>query len=151
MRLESLLNEHGIQFQRSVHAPTFTSQQLAATEHVSGYYVAKPVIVKGRKNYAMCVVPACAHVDLDRVADLLHERRVRLATEQEMVDLFPGCELGAEPPVGSLYGMRTIMDRQLHEDDYLTMQTGKHSSSVCIKREDYERLCEPQVASICLQ
>ena len=148
MKLESLLRERGIDYEKHTHATAYTAQNLAHAEHVSGFMVAKPVIVMGASGPTMCVVPAPKHVDLKRAAEVLREPEVRLATESEMADLFPDCELGAEPPVGSLFGMKTVMDAQLKEDEFLIMQAGSHTESIKIAREDWERLCEPVAASI---
>ncbi len=148
MNLEATLQHRGIPFERSRHRPAYTSQDLAAAEHVSGYLVAKPVVVKGKAGFAMCVLAACDHVDLNRAAQALHDKDVRLATEDEMRGLFPDCELGAEPPVGTLFGMQTIMDEHLREDDYLVMQAGTHTDAIELRREDWERLCNPIIAPI---
>lgn len=148
MKVESYLSEKGVTFEKALHSPCFTSQELAAREHVSGYYVAKPVVVKGSKDFVICVVPACSRLNLGRVADVLGEDEVRLATESEMANLFSGCELGAEPPIGSMFGMRTVLDSKLHEDEFLVMQAGKHTDSIRVRRDDYERVCEPTVATI---
>lgn len=148
MRLESFLDERGVRYEKHTHPVTYTSQGLANVEHVSGYMVAKPVVVKGTTGFAMCAIAAPKHVDLKRVADVLREREVRLANETEMAGLFPDCELGAEPPVGALFGLRTIMDPQLKSDEYLVMQSGTHREAVKLRREDWERLCTPTVAPI---
>ena len=148
MKLETFLKEGGFNFEKHTHPKTYTSQELAHEEHVSGYMVAKPVIVKGLTEFTMCVLPAPKHLDLKRAADLLKEPEVRLATESEMAELFPGCELGAEPPVGSLFGMKTIMDTNLKDDEFLVMQAGTHTEAIKMRREDWERCCEPTVAQI---
>jgi Ala-tRNA(Pro) deacylase len=148
MRLQDYLDEKQVEYKRSTHSPSYTSQGLAEVEHVSGYQVAKPVVVKGDLGFAMCVVPACRHVDLDRVGEVLQSVDVRLASEPEMAALFPGCELGAEPPIGALFGLRTIVDAQLHEEDTVVMQAGSHTSAVEVRRADWERLCKPIVAEI---
>ena len=148
MKLEAFLEEHGVKFHRHTHAKTYTSQGLAHAEHVSGYMVAKPVVVKTSSGFTMCVLAAPQHLDLVRTAHVLHEPYARLATEAEMADLFPDCELGAEPPVGALFGMKTVMDKQLIEDDWLMMQAGTHTESVEMSRLDWERVCDPIVASI---
>ncbi len=148
MNLEATLQHRGIAFERSRHRPAYTSQDLAAAEHVSGYLVAKPVVVKGRAGFAMCVLAACDHVNLDRAAEALNDKNLRLATEDEMRELFPDCELGAEPPVGTLFGIPTIMDEHLREDDYLVMQAGSHSEAIELRREDWEHLCNPIVATV---
>jgi len=148
MKLETLLQDRSIPFERHSHTTTYTSQSLAHEEHVTGYMVAKPVIVKTSSGFAMCVLPAPKRLDLQRVGEVLQDPEVRLATESEMAEAFPDCELGAEPPVGVLFGLTTVMDEGLQEDDYLLMQAGTHRESVKLSRADWERLCEPIVASI---
>lgn len=148
MKLEAFLRERGIGYEKHTHSTTYTAQGLAHAEHVSGYNVAKPVIVKGASGFAMCVLPAPKQLDLQRVAEVLHEPRVRLASESEMTELFPDCELGAEPPLGTLFDMKTVMDARLREDEFLVMQAGSHKESVQIRRRDWEELCTPLVASI---
>ncbi len=148
MELETLLEREGVRYEKSTHKPTYTSQGLAAEERVSGFNVAKAVIVRCDSGFVMCVVPACARLVLNRVTEVLQEFSVRLATEGEMSRLFPDCELGAEPPIGKLFGMKTIVDQQLHQVDYVVMQAGSHSESVKIRREDWEKLCDPIVADI---
>jgi len=148
MKLKTVLQKRKIPYQQHTHLSTCTAQGLAQVEHVSGYMVAKPVVVHGPSGYAMCVVPAPCRLDLDRAAEVLHEPALRLATEPEMQTLFPDCELGAEPPVGSLAGLKTIMDARLRDDEYLVMQAGSHTEAIRIRRDDWEKLCEPTVARI---
>ena len=148
MKLESFLQERGIGYERHTHIVTYTAQGLANAEHVSGYMVAKPVIVKGAAGFTMCVLAAPKHIDLQRVAAALGESEVRLASEAEMAELFPDCELGAEPPLGTPFGLKTIMDQQLREDEFLVMQAGTHTEAIKMRRTDWEKVCEPTVASI---
>lgn len=150
MNLETFFSKNRIPFEKHTHTPAYTAQGLAQAEHVSGYMVAKPVVVKAGSGFAMCVLTAPQQLDRKQVARVLKEQDVRLATESEMADLFPDCELGAEPPIGSLFGMKTIADERLEQDDYLVMQAGTHRDSIRIKREDWERACKPIVASIAL-
>ncbi len=148
MKFETFLQDHNVGYEKHTHTTTYTAQGLAHAEHVSGYVVAKPVIVKSASGFAMCALPAPKQLDLRRVAEVLKEKEVRLATEAEMADLFPDCELGAEPPVGALFNMKTVMDARLKEDDFLVMQAGTHTEAIKLRRVDYERLCTPTVASI---
>ena len=148
MRLETLLEEQQIGFEKRTHIPTYTAQRLADAEHVSGYRVAKPVVVRGSEGFVICVLPAPKQLDLDRVAQILNDPTVRLASEAEMMKLFPDCELGAEPPIGSLFGLPTIMDPSLRHDDDLLMQAGTHTEAIQTRREDWERLCDPIIGPI---
>ena len=148
MKLESFPQERGIGDKKHMHIVTYTAQGLANAEHVSGDMVAKPVIVKSAAGFTMCVLAAPKHIDLQRVAASLGESDARLAGEAEMAELFPDCELGAEPPLGTPFGLKTIMDQQLREDEFLVMQAGTHTEAIKMRRTDWERVCEPTVASI---
>ena len=148
MKFEAFLDERGIRYEKHFHPVAYTAQGLANVEHVSGYQVAKPVVVKCGAGFAMCAVAAPKQVDLKRVAEVLQEKDVRLANEAEMATLFPDCELGAEPPVGTLFGLKTVIDTRLKDDEFVVMQAGTHREAVKIRREDWERLCQPVVAPI---
>jgi len=148
MTFESFLQDRGIDYEKHTHATAYTAQRLADAEHVSGYMVAKPVVVKGASGFAMCVLPAPKRLDTQRVAQALNEEEVELASESEMAELFPDCELGAEPPVGAMFGMPTVEDAQLQDDEFLVMQAGTHKDAIKMRRADWESLCEPMVAPI---
>jgi Ala-tRNA(Pro) deacylase len=148
MKLEEFLQQHGVEYERHTHPITYTSQGLAQIEHVSGYVVAKPVIVKGSQGYVMCVLPAPEHLNLERLAGVLNDPPLRLATEAEMAELFQDCDLGAEAPIGALYGMRTVADNRLREDEYLIMQAGTHTEAIKVRRADWEAVCQPTFGAI---
>ena len=148
MKLEELLGQREIEFERMVHPPVYTSQALAAAEHVSGHCVAKPVLVRSNRGFSMCVLPASARLNVTRVAQLLGDVETRLATEAELAEVCRDCELGAEPPIGDMFGLDTLMDDALHDEEFLVFQAGDHTSSVKIRRSDYERVVHPTVDSI---
>jgi len=145
MNVERLLSDQRVPFVRLVHGEVYTSQELAEREHVPGMKVAKPVLVRADDEYILCVLPASARVDLDRIARLSGHRNAALASEAEMLEIFDDCELGAEPPFGEPYGVPTWMDASLKADDYVVFQSGRHSEAVKIARTDYERLARPRV------
>ncbi len=148
MDVELLLRRHGMPFSTNVHPPTFSSQRLAAEAHTPGQNVAKPVLVRAGSAYILCVVPASRRVDLDALARAMNVESVRLATEQELARVFDDCELGAEPPFGKPYGIPTVMDASLRQDEYVVFQAGSHTQAVKMLRADYERVAEPITAKI---
>ncbi len=149
MRITEYLDRKKVNYQISTHRPSFSSQKLAAEEHVSGRYVAKPVVVQADGKFYMCVLPACSKVDLDSLGSQLGAGDVELASEEDMARLFPECELGAEPPVGNLFGLTTLLDKSLLEDDFIVFQAGKHDQAVKLNLRDYEELVHPRILSFC--
>jgi Ala-tRNA(Pro) deacylase len=145
MNLQSYLDRMGVSYLVSYHPATFTAQDLAEKEHVSGRKVIKPVIVKADGRFLMCALPASYKVNLPDLAEELRAREIQLAKEDELVELFPDCELGAEPPIGFLYGMATWMDESLANDDRITFQAGTHETAVTLSLNDYRRIVQPEI------
>ena len=147
MRVLDFLDKSSAQYELTQHRPTFSAQQMAAEEHVPGMVVAKPVVIVAEGEYFMCVLPACCKVDLDVLKRELGVDEVQLADESEMAKLFPDCALGAEPPLGSLYGLPTLMDLTLDADEEIVFQGGTHERAIRMEMTEYKRLVSPRVLS----
>lgn len=145
MSVIEFLDKSEVSYQVTVHRPVFTAQHMAAVEHESGKYVAKPVIVKADDKYYMCVLSASDKVDLNALKKQLNAKSVQLATEKEMTQLCKDCELGAEPPFGNLYDMPTIIDKVLEKDDHIMFQAGSHEKAIRMSMDDYRKLAAPRV------
>ena len=145
MRVIDFLNKSGVEYELSEHVPAFTAQQMAAVEHEPGRYVAKPVIVVADGEHLMCVLPAPCKIDLLALKGQLGAQSVDLAEENDIGRMFEDCELGAEPPFGNLYELKTIIDKALEADDHITFQAGTHEKAIRMSMADYRRLVEPKV------
>ncbi len=148
MNLIEHLRQRGISYDALEHSTTYTAQGLAALEHIPGQNIAKPVVVSTDQGFVMCVLPASFRLDPDRAAAAIGAGEARLATEDEIGQLFPDCDLGAEPPLGEPYGLPTLMDESLRDDEYVVFQAGTHEQAVKMAREDYEQLAAARVARI---
>ena len=142
------LSEEGVSYVADEHPPAYTAQEVAASEHISGDMMAKPVIVYDDGEYVMCVLPASYRLNLGKVSKVLESIDLRLASEAEMGEIFDDCELGAEPPFGNLYRMSTFVDAHLAEDEEIVFQAGSHSRSVRMRYSDYQALARPKVADL---
>ena len=145
MNVFEYLDQSNASYAVSAHPPTYSAQIMAAEEHEKGQYVAKPVIVKADGNYLMCVLAAPDKVIFDKLRDYLGTDDVMLAAEDETREIFPDCEEGAEPPFGRLYGVRTLMDRGLEEDDHIVFQAGAHDKAIRMAMSDYLALAQPEI------
>ena len=146
MNLPSLLDELGVNYRLSRHETAYTAADLAHVEHLPGRKVIKPVVVKADGQFVMCALPASHRVDLDTLRCQLQCNDVELADEMELARIFPECEIGAEPPIGRLFGMPTIMDESLFADDRVTFQAGTLQDAVTMTLADYRKVAAPEVA-----
>jgi Ala-tRNA(Pro) deacylase len=147
-KLHALLDQHEIPYEVETHSHAVTAQRLAASEGVSGYDVAKPVLVSISGQLAMIVVPGAEILDLERVSAVLGNNEVRLATEDEFVEVFDDCDPGAEPPFGNLYGIPTFMDEDLRARSRIVCRDGTHTQTITIAVSDYVRLVQPEIVDV---
>jgi len=146
MNLPSLLDDMGVNYRVSRHDTAYTAADLAHQEHIPGRKVIKPVVIKADGQFIMCALPASHRIDLDTLRQQLQVNEIELAEEDELNELFPNCELGAEPPIGKIFGITTLMDESLFADDRVTFQAGTHRDSVTMTLADYRRVAQPEVA-----
>ena len=144
-RLEEFLELNEAFYKHSVHPPAFTAREVASAEHLPPREVAKVVIVVAENGYQMVVLPASMAVDLTELRADLGVAHARLATEHEIGDLFPDCELGAMPPFGNLYDMPVYADSGLALDEWIAFNAGTHRDVVHMRFADFKRLVRPVI------
>lgn len=146
MKVLDYLSNQGVDFSVRHHPQWYTAQREAGAQHLSGHMFAKTVIVRAGERYAMLVLPACYQVDLQKAGRLLGGEP-RLASEGELAELFTDCDLGAEPPFGSKYGLATLVDEHLAAQPSIAMRGGSHHEVVLLAWRDFARLESPRVAA----
>ncbi len=147
-KVHALLDDHGVSYEAHEHPRVVSAQRLAAAEDVSGWEVAKPVLLAVGNQLAMVVVPAAVPVDLEKVSRVFGGNEVRMAREDEFADAFPDCELGAEPPFGNLYGVPVFLDERLRARSQLVCRDGSHTESITLAVADYVRVVQPEIADL---
>lgn len=147
-RLTTSLEDKHIQYEVLHHRKDFMAQETAEDTHTPGWAFAKSVVLRAGDSHALAVVPAPARVDLEKAAGALGVSEVELADETTMGELFPDCEIGAEPPFGNLYGLPVYMDRSLSAKEHITFNGGTHDQAVRMRFVDYERVVKPTMADL---
>lgn len=143
MFLSQFLTDQHIAFETMVHPPAFTAQKRAKYLHIPGRQVVKCVVLMTGHGPMLAVLPAPWHVDLQRVGSAL-ETEARLATEDEVIDLFRDCERGALTPFGRLYGLTTILEDSIATDTQIAFEAQSHGVAIRMSCRDYELLEHPR-------
>jgi Ala-tRNA(Pro) deacylase len=149
-RARRLLETGGVAYETIPHREAYTAQGVAAAAHVSGWLLAKVLVVRPPgEGPAMVVLPASCRLDLAALGRVLGRPGVTLVPESEMKELFPDCETGAMPPFGQLYGMPVWVDACFPRAGEFAFQAGNHHEVVRMRYAEYERLARPVVADFC--
>lgn len=144
-RLRALLEDQGVPHETVHHRFDYTAQEAAADTHTRGREFAKVVMLQVDGAPAMIVLPAHHRVDFARLHDELGAKQVRMCNEDEMRQLFPDCEVGAEPPFGNLYGVPVYLSDAMKDDLFITFNAGTHEDVIRMRLEDYVRLAKPRI------
>ena len=142
------LQQHRVHYCTVPHAEAHTAAQTAAAAHVTGFSLAKTVVVKLDGRLAMVVVPATCRIDLEHVRQATGAKRAELAAEEEFCFAFPDCELGAMPPIGALYGMEVYVCQGLASCDRVFFNGGSHRQLVCMPYAEFAELARPREIGI---
>jgi Ala-tRNA(Pro) deacylase len=152
MNVRDYLKQKQVPFDVITHHDTYDAQHLAQSMHVSGRQVAKTVLLRtdGEDDFVVAVLPANRIVDLDLASDVLGVDYVELASERELAQHCPDCEVGVLPPFGHEYGMRTVVDVTLLEDEEIVFEGNTHHEAIRMKLDDYREIEGPVVGSFVL-
>ena len=143
-QLKEFLDSRGVKYVSIKHSLAYTAQEVAASAHVSGREMVKTLVVKLDGKQALVALPANEKVDLRHVAEATGASHAELATEAEFGSRFPGCDVGAMPPFGNLYGMDTYVTESLTRDKEIAFNAGTHTEVIRMSYADFDRLVTPK-------
>jgi Ala-tRNA(Pro) deacylase len=139
LTLKRFLSEHHVDYDVVVHPRTLTSMETAAEAHVPGDRLIKCVVIEDNQGYLMVALPSTHRLDLGQLHRQL-QRNLGLATESELVGLFKDCEIGAIPPIGSAYGIETVVDDSLLQANDVYFEAGDHEELIHVSGKQFQDL-----------
>ena len=145
-KLVALLRAEGADYRLMQHDPVTTSAEAAAARGTALRSGAKAMLVKSRSGFVLLVLAADRRVDWKQLAPHLGGKGARFATDEEL-RATTGLEKGAVPPLGRLFGLRTIYDTSLLEVESVNFNAGTKTDSVTMARDDLIRIGGGEVAS----
>ena len=149
--LNEFLRRSNVAYSVFPHPAAFTAQEEAAVTHTPGRDWAKAVACFADGEPILAVVPADLQVDLVRLARLAGAEDVRLAREEELDWLYPDCERGAMPPIGSIYRQPVFVDASLAAEEEIVFNAGTHVDAIAMAYEDFAALARPTVGRFAMR
>ena len=137
--MQDYLNRWGVEYDVVPHPHTSSSLETAQAAHVPGDQLAKCVMTEDYKGYLMVVIPANHQVEFEQL-DVELDRRLALATEEELGEIFTDCEAGAIPPLGEAYGIDVALDDSLASCEDVYFEAGDHTELIHLRGEDFRDL-----------
>ncbi|TGT84562.1 YbaK/EbsC family protein, partial [Mesorhizobium sp. M5C.F.Ca.ET.164.01.1.1] len=83
--------------------------------------------------------PSTHRIELGTLQSIM-DKRLGLASEDEVVSLFGDCDVGAVPPIGAAYDVPVILDESLGAADDVYFEGGDHRTLVHVSGKDFRNL-----------
>jgi Ala-tRNA(Pro) deacylase len=141
LTLQEYLDDHHVPYDIMLHKRTHCAFDTARATHLPGERVAKAVVLTREGGFVIAVVPATARVRLDVIERALR-CRVDLATEEEISELFPDCDLGAVPAVPAAYAVDAFVDESFDTQAEIYLEGGDHRSLVHMSGEAFRSIMQ---------
>ncbi len=133
------LKAKGIAFEQIPHEQTYTSIEEARALGIAADEVLKTIVLTTSSGHFLAVIPGSRRLEMRLVEEATGDRHVRLAREDEIERDFPGYELGAIPPLGSLLGLPALVDPEVMEHETVVFAAGAQTESVSAKAAELFR------------
>ena len=146
--VKEFLSANGVPHIVIKHPLAFTATSVAGAAHIPGKEMAKVVVVNLDGKPVLAVLPADRHVDLERLRLSAGATTAELTHEREFTADFPGCEVGAMPPFGNLFGLEVLVDPHLAQDKEIAFNAGTHTELIRMAYQDFERLVKPRLVAM---
>lgn len=138
-KLQDYIDNEGIAYDTVAHHRTATTSQSAQAAHIPGRSLAKSVVVHHEMGYVLAVVPSTHRIELSTLQDVLN-KRLGLASEEEISTLFADCDVGSVPPIGSAYDVPVILDESLGDAGDIYFEGGDHKTLVHVSGSNFRNL-----------
>ena len=149
-KLQSFLNQNGVDYEVVSHPYSDRALNTATVACVPAKNMTKAVVLQDNEGYVMAIVPSVNKL-IPRWINARLNRHLNLVNEHRLDNLFPDCESGAIPAIGTAYGIKTCWDDELNALHDLYFQGGNHRELVHLQREQFKQLLqgEPHAAISC--
>ncbi|MET0064950.1 MAG: YbaK/EbsC family protein [Candidatus Thiodiazotropha sp.] len=137
--LKEYLHNHHSLFEVIEHRRTDSALRTAEAAHVPGDQMVKSVLLGDDDSYLLAVIPATHSLRLQDLAKLTG-RHLTFINEAELSQAFADCEPGALPPVGSPYGIETLVEARLFQQQDLYFESGDHCRLIHMSVEAFRDL-----------
>ncbi|MEO8065757.1 MAG: YbaK/EbsC family protein [Candidatus Doudnabacteria bacterium] len=140
-QLEKLLKINKVKYEVAEHRKVFTAFDSAETQDIKLSEVAKAVLLKGKKNLYLAVLPAGNNCDFKALGKLAGDK-LSMAKEKDITTKLK-TKIGLLPPFGSLFELPMFIDKKLLKNKEINLPAGSYTESVIMKVKDYLALEKP--------
>ena len=142
-RINHILADKNIEFEEFEHEAVYTSEQAARVRGLSSAKQGvKAMIFKTETDSFILVLnPGDKRVATKKIAALEQVKHLSMAKPEE-VQRVAGVTIGSVPPFGLKTQLKTYLNEELLENEYLYFNPGSHTKTIKLKAVDLLKVLE---------
>lgn len=151
-KVSNSLEKAKIKYEVVKHRTVYTAFDKAATLKVPQKIVGKTLVMKvdsqGKsaapcgidKKVTLVLIPANKNLDISKLRKAAKAKKISFINESWIKKNLKGIKVGAIPPLGSLWGLSTFVDKLLTNLPKIILNSGDHKFSIKVKGNTLKKL-----------
>ena len=133
----------GIKFELIKHKEAMTSEEVSELRNTPLEIGAKALLMMADEKPTLFVLSAADKANTNAIKKLLALSDLHMASKEE-VEQITTAKIGAVPPTGSLFNVKTYIDSGLLKHKKIAFNAGRRDTSIIVKSEDFLRAEQPE-------
>jgi len=139
-KIINFLEKAKIKYELVKHRTVYTAYDKAQTLHLAEKMVGKTLVVKMDKNPALVLIPANKNLDKEKLRKIAKAKTIDFLKEAWMKKNLKGVKIGAIPPFGNIFGLKTFIDNSLLKQPKIIINGGDYNWSIKISGPSFKKL-----------
>jgi Ala-tRNA(Pro) deacylase len=145
-RVVQYLKENSVAFEQITHPSAGSAEEYRQTMGTRLQQQAKALFVRYKngdsKGFAVVAIQAQKKADFNLIRRLLGAQEVRLGTLEQLEEV-TGCTFGELPPLGKIFSLPLLMDKELLSEEKIYFNAGALTFSIVMNPADLVKLEQP--------
>ncbi len=142
-KLQTFLNDNHIDYEVVSHPYSERALHTAHSACIPVKNMTKAVVLSDDSGYVMAIMPSINKLMLPWLNSRIN-RQLHLTAETQLHALFPDCEQGAVPAIGTAYGLYSCWDDELNAVQDLYVEGGNHRELIRLEKTQFKKLLQGQ-------
>jgi Cys-tRNA(Pro) deacylase len=142
-KIKQILSSNQIEFEETEHEAVYTSHKAAQVIGLEAEEAGvKSLILKTKEGAFILVLnPGNKKVDTKKIAQMEDTKSVYFASPEEVLKV-TGIPIGSIPPFGHKAKLKTYLNEELLDCEYLYFNPGSHTKTIKMPSKDLLRVLE---------
>jgi len=136
-KIKQILNSNKVEFEETEHEAVYTSHKAAQVIGLEAEEAGvKSLILKTKEGAFILVLnPGNKKVDTKKIAELEGTKSIYFASPEEVIKV-TGIPIGSIPPFGHKTKLKTYLNEELLDCEYLYFNPGSHTKTIKMPSKD---------------